>query len=234
MEEEDCLDVIETKTKLVDAIRVLPTPSETTESFYEEHASEYFDRTVAADLSHIYKRFFKTLSPNAKVLDLGAGSGRDLKAMRASGFDPIGMDGSAALAKIAQAFSGARCVVKRFEDIDFKNEFDGAWACASLLHLPKHVLPTVLRKLRFALKETASFYISVIQGSGEEALTDGRFFAFYSQAELLSILQQAGYVVQESWISNDSLSQESKTQWINMIARPSAPSRLMMEPAQVT
>lgn len=212
--------MIKTKLKIAVPALVLSSSAETTESFYEEHANEYFERTVAADLSPIYKRFFGRLGSNARVLDLGAGSGRDLKAMRAAGFDPIGIDGSAALARMAEAFSGARCVVMRFEDLAFQSEFDGAWACASLLHLPKHVLPVVLGRLRSALKAHSPFYISMIQGSGEEALADGRFFAFYSQNELLTVLQQSGFTVQESWISNDSISVERRTRWLNMIAYP--------------
>lgn len=29
----------------------------------------------------------------------------------------------------------------RFDEMDFKEEFDGIWACASLLHVPNEELP---------------------------------------------------------------------------------------------
>ncbi|WP_433967310.1 class I SAM-dependent methyltransferase [Tunturiibacter gelidiferens] len=167
------------------------------------------------------RALFKTLKPGSRVVDIGAGSGRDLKAMLLGGFDPIGLDGSPVLAKMAEEFSGVRCLVMRFEDLAFENQFDGAWACASLLHLPKKVLPSVLKRLRSALKSDASFYISMILGVGEESLPDGRFFAFYSQSELHAILEKSGFSIEETWISDDSISKERNTRWLNIIARPS-------------
>ena len=34
----------------------------------------------------------------------------------------------------------------RFEEMSFANEFDGIWACASLLHVSQDELPNIIKK----------------------------------------------------------------------------------------
>ncbi len=48
-----------------------------------------------------------------------------------------GIDASAALVQMAAEYSGAPCEVARIESISYEDRFDGIWACASLLHLPR-------------------------------------------------------------------------------------------------
>lgn len=39
------------------------------------------------------------------------------------------------MVKATTALSGQAALLLTFDEIEFKNEFDGIWACASLLHL---------------------------------------------------------------------------------------------------
>ncbi len=192
---------------------------ESTRAFYEAHAKEYFARTVSADLSSVYDRFLKHVKPNGRILDAGCGSGRDLKALRDRGFDPVGIDASPALAKLATEFSGATCFPMRLEDLKFEYPFDAAWACASLLHMPKHKLVTVLRRLGRALVPDGMLFASVKVGEGEQLLPDGRFFAYYTPDEFERFLAKAGFCVEQLWISKDSLCSRRRIRWLNIIAR---------------
>jgi len=36
-------------------------------------------------------------------------------------------------------------LLMRFDDMDFDAEFDGVWACASLLHVPRREMPASFR-----------------------------------------------------------------------------------------
>jgi SAM-dependent methyltransferase len=188
-------------------------------AFYELHAREYFDRTVGADLESLYDRFFASVKPGGRVLDLGSGSGRDLKVMRERGFDPLGIDGAPSLVKLAAEFSGANCVVMRFEDLSFDDEFDGAWACASLLHLPKRELPLVLKRVFNALTEDGAFFLSVKVGDGETVLPDGRRFSYYRPLELHRLLEEVGFCVDQSWLTDDSLRPQRTLDWLNVVAK---------------
>ena len=69
--------------------------------------------------------------------------------------------------------------------------FDGVWAAASLLHLPKARIHQALQEIRRVLKPDGGFFITVKKGEGE-ALVDNhvgkRFFAYYQPQELTQLL----------------------------------------------
>lgn len=194
-------------------------PSESTTQFYENHAREYFNRTVSADLSALYNRFLKYVKPGGRILDVGCGSGRDLRVFRERGFDAIGIDGSEKLAKLAAEFSGTTCLVLRFEELNFDRTFDAVWACASLLHVPKQRLLPIVQRLYEALAEGGFLFVSVQLGEGEQILPDGRFFAYYMPDEFAQLLNRAGFSIDETWESGDYLPSGRPIRWVNMIAR---------------
>ena len=103
-------------------------PMDSTQRYYEDHATEYSERTRPADLTHLYDRFAEQMRPGARILDAGCGAGRDLRHLRYRGFQVMGIDASAALVKIAHEHSGAPCEVMRFQDLAYEHQFDGVWA----------------------------------------------------------------------------------------------------------
>lgn len=54
-----------------------------------------------------------------------------------------------------------------FEELDAKEQYDGIWACSSILHLPKDSLKVVLKKMIVALKAHGIIYISFKYGAFE-------------------------------------------------------------------
>lgn len=199
---------------------VSQSATDLTARFYESHAQEYFARTVGADMSALYDRFLPHVRPGGRILDLGCGSGRDLRAFRERGFDACGIDASPTLAKLATGYSGVSCVPMRLEDLQSEAEFDGIWACASLLHIPKRRLPSVLRRVRRALVPGGLLFASVRLGEGEATAPDGRHFAYYSLEELEDQCKKAGLHVEDHWTSDDTLRERLRSmRWANVIAR---------------
>ena len=47
--------------------------------YYEKNAKEYIEKTKNADMSVAYGHFCKHLKKTQRILDVGCGSGRDLK-----------------------------------------------------------------------------------------------------------------------------------------------------------
>jgi SAM-dependent methyltransferase len=193
-----------------------------TDQFYQVNASEYFQRTVSADMTHLYDRFLPHVPPGARILDAGCGSGRDLRVFRDRGYRAIGVDAAPALVEIARSYSGVPCFVGRLEDLVYNQSFDAIWACASLLHIPKMMLARVLDRFWQALVPDGLLYASVQDGSGEHIAPDGRFYAYYQCAEFLESLASADFRVQEAWRTDDALADRDAVNWINVIAHSAA------------
>jgi hypothetical protein len=75
--------------------------------------------------------------------------------MLEKGFDITPTDGSAELARQAEKLIGRPVMVMRFQDLQATDEFDGVWAEASLLHVPRAELPDVFAGIHSALKPGA-------------------------------------------------------------------------------
>ncbi len=191
-------------------------------AYYERNAAMYAEQTSRADLSHLYAPFLALLPPAARILDVGCGGGRDLKAFRQRGFDPVGIDPSPALVEIARRYSGAEALVGKVEDLQLSDAFDGVWACASLLHLPRRVFPEALRRIHSALVGGGVLFLSVQSGAGDLVGEDGRFFARYDSSALRLALKDANFQLLRIWDSEDSLPGRAALTWLNLLAKKPA------------
>ena len=191
---------------------------QSTTSYYELNAAEYASRTLNADLSKLYEPFLSKIPKHSRILDVGCGAGRDLREFSRRGYRPYGIDSSRALATMAHWNSGAPTEQLRVEDAKFSGDFEGVWACASLLHLPKSRLSQALARLWLAMTSPAVMFVSVQEGRGEITSEDGRFFALYSQDDIIQKLISSGFEVNEAWVTTDTLPGRSKIRWINVLA----------------
>ena len=166
--------------------------------YYDAHAAAYAATTMAIDTSVQLDRFGSLLPPNAKVLDAGCGSGRDLARLARLGFHPVGLDLSAGLAAIARQTSGCEVMVGDLRELHMSDcSFEGVWAMASLLHLARDELPDVLSSLANSLKPGGILFASVKRGAGEVEDDTGRSFTLYNEAEWAERLRDAGLDVIE-------------------------------------
>lgn len=193
-------------------------------TYYEANATKYAGLTGQVNLSQLYAPFISLLPRGARILDVGCGGGRDLKAFRERGFKPFGIEPSISLAEIAREYSGVEVVVTKVEEIEFVEEFDAVWACASLLHLPKSKLPEALRRIRRSLVAGGVLFLSVQSGEGEEILEDGRFYAHYTNTAIEMAVRAIGFDILETWETADSFADRTLISWINMLAKKSSPT----------
>jgi SAM-dependent methyltransferase len=188
-------------------------------AYYDVNAAQYAESTFQIDLSHLYEPFLSLLTRGARILDVGCGGGRDLKAFRERGFKPIGIEPSIALAEIARTHSGVEVNVTKVEAIEFEEEFDAVWACASLLHLPRTELPEALRRIKRSLIPDGVFFLSVQSGTGEEFLDDGRFYTYYTDAAIRLSVSSIGFDILKSWKTADSSPSRARISWSNLLAK---------------
>lgn len=192
--------------------------SEETDRFYAGHASEY-----AAAGSHRDNRwrdaFLSGLAPAAAILELGCGGGYDSAAMIACGFSVTPTDGVAEMAEQAQKRLGVPVQVLRFDAIDYVSAFDGIWASACLLHVPRADLPVVLQRIHAALKPGGLFYASFKAGEGEGQDSLSRYYNYPDTVwlrEAYAVAPWASVEIEEM----DGLAYDKRpTRWLHVFAR---------------
>jgi len=169
-------------------------------------------------MSSVYERFLNELVPGAHILDAGCGSGRDSNAFLQRGYFVTAFDGSPQMAAFASIYTGQKCSVLRFQEIQFHQEFDGVWACASLLHVPKCEMEDVLGRFVTALKPGGIMYVFFIEGEGERISADGRLYNSYTAESLMDLLGEISAVREVAcWKSDEIPSSPQRAPWLNFI-----------------
>lgn len=190
--------------------------------YYQDNAQTFFDGTVNVDMFSLYETFTRHLAPGARVLDAGCGSGRDAKAFLEMGYQVEAFDASSAMVELAREHTGLPIQVKTFADVEWKEEFDGIWCCASLLHVPAVELLGVMRRLADALKPGGVWYVSFKYGDGEREV-DGRRFTDMEEVGLRTLVgEMVGIDVVELWMTHDKRP-GSDDSWVNGVLRKGEP-----------
>ena len=120
--------------------------------YYNENAQSFASGTVSVKFTEVQDKFLEKLNPDAYILDFGCGAGRDTKYFLSRGYQVDAVDGSEQLCRIASEYTGIKVRQMLFQELDEKEKYDGIWACASILHLPKKQLREVLKNMYAALK----------------------------------------------------------------------------------
>lgn len=191
--------------------------------YYDQNAAEYVSSTLPADMTDIRRRFMGWLPPGrlggGVVLDFGCGSGRDTKVFLEAGHHVDAIDGSAELCALASAYTGIKVRHMLFSEFDKQNWYDGIWANASLLHLPKKELAEVAVKLEKALIQGGILFASFKYGDFE-GMRDGRYYTDFTEKTLRAFWEkETTMVIEDIWVTEDYMPEKREVQWVNMLAR---------------
>ena len=139
-----------------------------------------------------------------RVLDLGCASGVQSELLVAAGLEVTGVDISPGMIKeAAKRVPQAKFMTADIASLPFKEEeFDGIYARASLLHIPKDEIEEVLVSLASLLVPGGYFYMAVKEGVGEGEFEDTkhgrrvkRFYSLYQEKELRNLLEESGFEI---------------------------------------
>ena len=190
---------------------------------YEQIAEEWAQEHLTCGFWSKDFDLFRKYLPAGKVLEVGSGGGRDARELIELGYDYTGTDISPALITQARRnVPSGKFFAASVYDLDFpENLFDGFWASAVLLHIPKTRIDEALSRVHLVTRNKGIGFISLKQGSGEkiieEETTGGqkykRLFAFYEHDEFIEVLNHNNYKVLESAIGPVT----SKTTWLTFI-----------------
>ena len=185
--------------------------------YYNDNTGLFINDTLSADMKTARDCFLKKLSADAHILDFGCGSGRDTKVFLHAGFTVDAVDGAEELCCKAAEYTGIQVKHMLFQELDAVEEYDGIWACASILHLPKNELADVLRRIAVALKTSGILYTSFKYGTFE-GIRNGRHYTDFTEetwAEFLSKIPTLKMT--EKWITHDVRSDRREERWLNLI-----------------
>lgn len=187
--------------------------------YYDRNTDAFIERTINVDMQSLYAPFFEYVPAAGAILDAGCGSGRDTKAFLDLGYAVTAFDASKTMAYSASCHTGQVVEVSRFEQMQYEQEFDGLWCCASLLHVPIAEFDAVLTRCIRALRPTGVGFMCFKEGSGEVMRGDRRFTDFTKES-LRSLLRGTnGMDVLRIW-RTDPL-HGSPEPWVNALWTPS-------------
>ena len=189
-------------------------------NYYDANAQSFYDRTIGTDMSHMYTKFLNLLPNKACILDAGCGSGRDSKFFLKLGHEITAFDASTEMVKFSTKEVGKQTLQLRFQDLNFKQEFGGVWANASLIHAPYEETKDVYTRIYNALKPGGIFYGSYKYGV-EHMSVEGREFYNMTETTILPYLKGLFEVI-EICKTEDTRSQVAPSPdkaWLNFIVR---------------
>jgi hypothetical protein len=106
-----------------------------------------------------------------------------------------------------------------FFDLNYKNEFDAVWACASLLHVPFDDLNLVIRKILNSLKSEGFIFTSFKYGTFEGE-KNGRYFTYLTEDRLKELIHDFPELkIIELQVSDDYRVGHENEKWLSSILK---------------
>lgn len=186
-----------------------------TNDYYNNNADKFIDGTINVDMSKICDKFLGYITTGNKVLDVGCGSGRDSLYFKNNGYEVVAIDASTELCKRASMVINQEVLLVDMNDLSYQEEFDGIFACASILHVKSEDLTNVFNRLYAALKVDGILYCSFKYGVDEKIVNE-RFFNFMTEDRLAPYIKE--FDVLDSFVTGDVRSDRSDS-WLNVILK---------------
>ena len=191
--------------------------SSETIDYYNQNAADFAQATEQIDMTALYVEFLPLIKRGGHILDAGCGSGRDALYFKRQGFSVTAFDASDALVNIARKHLEQNVEVKRFEQLDERDKYDGIWCCASLLHVELENLADIFNRLKTALKTDAVLYVSFKFGNNTREVK-GRRFTDMDDIKLKAALDDvAGLGVIKTWQTKDLRADRNQDVWFNAL-----------------
>ena len=159
-------------------------------------ASPTMPDSVRADI----EAFAERLGPGARVLEVGSGGGRDARLMEELGLRVRRTDITPAFVALLRGQGvDADLLDPLVDDLSCaEGPYDAVWANASLLHVQRDDLATVLSRLAAVTRTGGVLRVSVKEGDGEGWSTHGsvrhpRHFTYWRADALRSVTTGAGW-----------------------------------------
>lgn len=187
--------------------------------YYNKNAQAFFEGTVDADMSELYRKFLAYVPIGGHILDAGCGSGRDSVVFLKMGYKVTAFDASEEMVRLSseltRPYAGKPTRLLTFQEFDDIGSYDAIWASASLLHVPRDEMDTVIGKLILALNRGGVLYVSFKYGEGEIE-RNGRSFTMITEVTLQELMNKhMGISIRDLWMTNDVRANREVEIWVN-------------------
>jgi len=196
--------------------------------YYAGHAREVFERYHSA-LGGVSEYFGRVFRKGEKVLDVGAGSGRDVLRLLDMGVDAFGLEPCREFIELAQKeypqLRGRMIPGSLPDDLgEVKGrKFDGVVCSAVFMHIPDEDLLDAVFALRSLLNNDGTLLLSVPGKRDDldpESNRDrnGRLMIMRDPWDLQLLFERTGFELKEAYESEDSLNRPGHS-WTTLIFR---------------
>jgi SAM-dependent methyltransferase len=195
-----------------------------TAAYYDAHAPDIAARYegVASPVARFFPAAFVA---GCRVLDVGAGSGRDMAALSAAGYEAFGVEPIAGLRGAAiQAHPelAGRIAAGSLPQLGdpFGGAFDGVLCSAVLMHLPESDLFDAALALRRVLRPNGRLLLSLpearVDVGADHRDAQGRLFQPYTADYLQLLFERLGFQQIGKWVTDDAL-QRAGNSWFTLL-----------------
>ncbi|MDR2524000.1 MAG: methyltransferase domain-containing protein, partial [Candidatus Nomurabacteria bacterium] len=184
--------------------KIIDKKNDETIKTYEKYAKDYSERDKndyikSADWQNLQNWLKDSLADtpkNAKIFEIGSGTGRDAEYLRSLGYQ---VQTSDVVKRFISELESKKLNPTKFDILadEFTEKYDIIIATAVLLHFDKNNLPKIFTKIFNVLNENGKFLVCVQTGEGsmwKDNLTNGkRYFEFHNENDFTKMLENAGF-----------------------------------------
>ncbi len=189
--------------------------------FYNDNSAQIAEKYNAVS-DGIDKYFKLAFYAKSKILDIGCGSGRDLKILRTMQFDAYGVDPCKQFVNNINSNETLAFVdsLPKLAQVA-NNVYDGILCSAVLMHLHKEQLTSASYAIRRILRENGRLLLSIPlpdKTINNETNRDenNRLFNGITPNELQIIFEKINFKLLEKWQNDDSLNRTHR-KWSTML-----------------
>lgn len=164
--------------------------------YYQNNFNDYHQQTFHVDPSSFLSPLEKRLKPGAAILDVGCGSGRDLRWFKERGYSVVGFEKSKGLADLARKNVGCKVIEGDFKTYDFSGlSVDAILLVGALVHLPYEKFKPVFENISDCLNKSGKILVTMKEGAGMFEDTHGRLFFLWQDKDLMDIFTELDYEI---------------------------------------
>lgn len=187
--------------------------------YYNENVDKFVSDTQDVVFTATQDLFLSYLNDGDKILDFGCGSGRDSKYFASKGYKVTATDGSEEICKAARTYAGIEVKQLLFNELEDINEYEGVWACSSILHLDRANLIDAFHRIAKALKDKGVLYTS-FKYSEYEGMRNGRYFIDFTSETFHEFMKEIPeFEIEKEWVTGDVRPGRGNEKWLNLIMR---------------